>query len=74
MLNELEVDQNTSPRADEPFEDKILPRPTIMARKLIIAWREQHGLPTLAFGQPVRPSAPWTPHPVAHPIMKPTVA
>ncbi len=45
--------------------------PNIMARKLIIAWREQHGLPALSFGQPVRPLPPGPPHPVAPFIMKP---
>ena len=63
-------EHNTSPHTNEPFEDKIL-RPNIMARKLIIAWREQHGLTALSFGQPVRPQPPGPPHPVAPPIMKP---
>ena len=49
-------EHNTSPHTNEEFEDKIL-RPNISIRKLLIAWREQHGLPALTFGQPVKAQA-----------------
>ncbi len=43
-------EHDTSPLTNEPLEHKIL-TPNIMARKLINAWREQHGLPALSFGR-----------------------
>ena len=49
-------EHNTSPHTNEEFEHKML-IPNIMARKLLIAWREQHGLPALTFGQPVKAQA-----------------
>jgi hypothetical protein len=47
---------NTSPHTNEPFEHKLL-IPNITVRRQIIAWREQHGLPALSFGQPVKAQA-----------------
>ena len=44
---------NTSPHTNEPFEHKLL-IPNIAIRRQIIAWREQHGLPALSFGQNVK--------------------
>ena len=42
---------DTSPHTNEPFEDKVL-RPNIAIRKLVIAWREKHGLPIPSFAAP----------------------
>ena len=49
-------EHNTSPHTNEEFEDKIL-RPNISMRRQINAWREQHGLPALTFGQPAKAPA-----------------
>jgi hypothetical protein len=49
-------EHSTSPHTNEEFEDKIL-RPNISMRRQINAWREQHGLPALTFGQPVKAQA-----------------
>ena len=43
-----------SPHTNEPFEDKVL-RPNIAIRKLVIAWREKHGLPIPSFAAPAKP-------------------
>jgi hypothetical protein len=42
-----------SPHTNEPFEDKVL-RPNIAIRKLVIAWREKHGLPIPSFAAPTK--------------------
>jgi hypothetical protein len=47
---------DTSPHTNEPFEHKML-IPNIAIRKLVIAWREKHGLPVPSFGAPARAQA-----------------
>ena len=49
-------EHSTSPHTNEQFEHKML-IPNIAIRRQISAWREQHGLPALSFGQPVKAQA-----------------
>jgi hypothetical protein len=49
-------EHSTSPHTNEEFEDKVL-RPNIAIRKLLVAWREQHGLPALTFAKPTKAPA-----------------
>ncbi len=43
---------DTSPHTNELFASKAL-FPNIAIRKQVMAWREEHGLPPILFGQPV---------------------
>jgi DNA-binding beta-propeller fold protein YncE len=47
---------DASPHTNEPFEDKVL-RPNIAIRKLVVTWREKHGLPVPSFGAPAKAQA-----------------
>ena len=63
-------EHDTSPLTSEPLENKML-FPNLAIRKLINAWREQHGLPALSFGRPPD-KAPAPPKPASGPhILKP---
>ena len=44
---------DTHNTSNEPFEDKVL-RPNIAIRKLVIAWREKHGLSIPSFAAPAK--------------------
>jgi DNA-binding beta-propeller fold protein YncE len=45
-----------SPHSNEPFEHKNL-TPNLLARKMVISWREKHGLPTRSFAAPITAQA-----------------
>ena len=61
---------DTSPHTNEPFEHKVL-IPNIVVRKLVIAWREKHGLPVPSFGAPARAQAAGGGGAAAPQILKP---